>query len=197
MYTYSAGSPGTFSGPSLGSYLQEGRRLSYAPRFSGLGTSELYAAGSPGTFRGLGTSELYAAGSPGTFRHYGAEAGEGSGQATGGGWADVINAAITGVATIWQMDTQRRLIKQQQHQAEREAAAARQNAQTQALYLRSQSIKPAQGSHVTVANGGGAVRRAGIGLGAVALLGAAGVGAYLLLGRKRRRRNPRRRRRRR
>ena len=41
MYSYSAGSPGTFSGPrpidvrgpGYGSYLQEGKPLSYAPRF--------------------------------------------------------------------------------------------------------------------------------------------------------------------
>lgn len=182
MYTYSAGSPGTFSGPrpidlvgpGYGTYLQEGRPLSYAPRFGGMGTSELYAAGSPGT-----------------FRHYGAEAGEASGQATGGGWADVINAAISGVATIWQMDTQRRLNKQQQHQVEREAARQAELAKTQAMYLASQSIKPAQGSHVTVPAGAfppGRARIAGVGIGTIALLGAAGVGAWWFLGRRKRRR---------
>ncbi len=139
MYTYSAGSPGTFSGPR------------------------------PIDILGPGYGQTTAATQP----------------ATGGGWSDAINAAITGVASIYQISMQQKLMKQQQHAAEREAARQAELAKTQALYLASQSIKPAQGSHVTVAVPPGHARRGLAGMGMVAVLAGGGVLAWMLM-RKRR-----------
>lgn len=181
MYTYTAGSPKTFNG--YASYLQEGHPLSYAPRFNGYGAPRPIDVMGPGY-----GSAYYAAGSPGGYRGYGqTTAPATTQQQSGGGWADAINAAITGVAAIWQMDTQRRIIKQQQHQAERDAAAQRELARTQALYLQSQSIKPAQGSHVTVAVPPGHAKR---GMGTMMMVGGlavAGGVAWMMFGRRRRR----------
>lgn len=215
MYSYSAGSPGTFSGPrpidargpgygliqltprqqsglvpagrgwrnvgrqfvlpkgvmaGMGTYLQMGHRLSYAPRFSGMGAFD-QAKYDQAVAQGLPPAEAYKVAS-----------GE---ESTGGGWADAINAAITGVASIFTISQQAKLAKQQQHQMERDAAAAAELAKTQALYLQSQSIKPAQGTSVMIASGAPA-GRGGMG-GTAMLLGGvavAGLAAYMLMGRK-------------
>jgi hypothetical protein len=92
MYTYGAGSPGTY-----GTYLQEGQPLSYAPRFSGLGAEEAKAD-------------------------------------SGSSWADIINATMAATAGIFQMQTQAKLAKQAQHQAERDRAAQLEIARAQATY---------------------------------------------------------------
>lgn len=153
MYSYGAGSPGTYSGLGI------------------LSGSAYSAAGSPGGFRG---GVYSAAGSPGG---YGEEA-----KAEGGGssWADIINATMAAGASIFQMQTQYKLQKQAQHQAERDRAAQLELAKTQQMYL-SAGVKPAAGSHVTVPASGGMGRMLAIG-------GVLAVGGAVLYAMRKRRR---------
>ena len=207
MYTYAAGSPRTFGhyptnyghhcpngysggrgidmlGPGYGTYLQEGRPLSYAPRFSGLGVvdPDLYKQ-----YRAAGMSHADAMAQ--------AEAqsvklaSEAESAATGSMWAGIIGGVLTAGSQIYQITAMQRLATQQRHQAARDRAAALELAKTQALYIKSGSIVPAQGSTVTMSTG--ARRRAGgLGGGTMVLVGGvavAGLVGWMMFGRKRRR----------
>lgn len=222
MYSYGAGSPKTYRGmgtlgapraidvmgPGYGTYLQEGHPLSYAPRFGALGTSELYAAGSPGTFRDYIQLSGFGALDPTLYKQYrdagmsheaateaataagAAAAKQAESAATGQAWASGINAVIGGLAQVYQISAQQKLIKQQQHQAARERAAQLELAKTQTMYVGGGSIKPAQGSTVMLSTSGPA---AGGALGKTAILvgGVIAAGAVAVLvsrgGRRRRR----------
>jgi len=172
MYSFSAGSPHTFGcetnvalsgarridqvGPGVGYYLQEGKPLSFVPRFNGLGCPAIMQRSG---MLGLGADEPAAA---------------------GGGWADVIAATVGGLATIYSLSTQQKLLTQQQHQAARDAAAAAQQAQTQQMYRASGSITPGLSQQAPV--GGGGMGSTLLVLGGVAV---AGIAAFALLRRRR------------
>lgn len=163
MSYYAAGSRGGYDG--VGTYLQEGRPLSYAPRFSG---------------------------NPGGYCDYiqlGAGDEEAATTESGTDWAGMINNVLGAGVSLYQMTAQQKLEKQRLHQAERDRAAQLELAKTQSMYIGSGSIKPAAGSSVMLSRPGAATQGGGVGKTVVLVGGvlAAGVAAVMLT-RKRRRR---------
>lgn len=118
MYTYSAGSQGTF----------------------GCETQPSLAGGPAVYMRGPGF------GCPGIMQR-GGMLGLGA-ETAGGGWADVIAATVGGLATVYSLSTQQKMATQTRHQAERDAALAAEQAKTQALYLKSGSVTPGLSAQV-------------------------------------------------
>ena len=202
MYTYAAGSPRTFGhyntnyghhcpngysgprliameGPGSGTDLQAGQPLSYAPRFGGLGATEpeLYAQ-----YRAAGMSHEQAQTSAKAAIAKQMEAAESA--ATGTMWASIIGSFLQVGTSIYSQTAQQKLIKQQQHQADRDRAAALELAKTQRMYIDSGSIVPAGGSTVMMTT---TPRRGGNTMMLIGGVAVAGFVGWMLFGRKRRR----------